>query len=119
MAAGCVCFGATLFFKQKLKIDDSLDVFPVHGVGGILGCLLTAVFASNALGVFGGDQDISIAGQFTTQAIGVVATIAYTGIVTFVILKITGVLCGGNRVDNDTETQGLDLTQHNERGYDL
>ena len=119
LAAGCVCFTATLFFKQKLKIDDSLDVFPVHGVGGILGCLLTAVFASNALGVFGGDQELSIGDQLVTQAIGVVATIVYTGVVTYVILLITGVVCGGNRVDEDTETQGLDLTQHNEKGYDL
>ena len=114
-----VCFTATLFFKQKLKIDDSLDVFPVHGVGGMLGCLLTGVFASNALGIFSGDQDISIASQLGTQAIGVLATVVYTGGVTYVVLLITGALCGGNRVDEDTETQGLDLTQHNERGYDL
>ena len=119
LLAGGVCFTATLFFKQKLKIDDSLDVFPVHGVGGILGCLLTAVFASNALGVFSGDQELSIASQLTTQAIGVVATIIYTAVLTWVILMITGVVCGGNRVDEDTETQGLDLTQHNEKGYDL
>ncbi len=117
--AGCVCFTATMFFKQRLKIDDSLDVFPVHGVGGIIGCLLTAVFASDALGVFSGDQSISIGEQFGIQAVGVAATLGYTALVTYVILLITGVVCGGNRVDQDIETQGLDLTQHNERGYDL
>ena len=119
LLAGSICFMATNFFKQKLKIDDSLDVFPVHGVGGILGCMLTAVFASDALGVFSGQEDISIAGQLGIQATGVVATIVYTGIVTYVLLLITGAVTGGNRVDEDTETQGLDLTQHNERGYDL
>lgn len=119
LLAGCICFMATNFFKQRLKIDDSLDVFPVHGVGGILGCLLTAVFASDALGVFSGQEDISIASQLGIQATGVVATIAYTGVATFVILKITGALCGGNRVDEESETQGLDLSAHNERGYDL
>jgi len=118
LLAGSVCFLATNFFKQTLKIDDSLDVMPVHGVGGILGCLLTAVFASNALGVFSGQEDLNILNQLGTQAIGVIATIGYTAVVTLVILKITEVVCG-NRVDEDTETQGLDLTQHNERGYDL
>ncbi len=119
LLAGCICFMATNFFKQGLKIDDSLDVFPVHGVGGILGCLLTAVFASDALGVFSGQEDINIGSQLGIQATGVAATLAYTAVATFVILKVTGVLCGGNRVDEDAETQGLDLSAHNERGYDL
>lgn len=119
LLAGCVCFMATIFFKQRLKIDDSLDVFPVHGVGGILGCLLTGIFASDALGVFGGQQDINIGSQLGIQAVGVIATIAYTGVATYVILLITGVLVGGNRVDEESETQGLDLSAHNERGYDL
>ena len=119
LLAGCICFMATNFFKQGLKIDDSLDVFPVHGVGGILGCLLTAVFASDALGVFSGQEDINIGSQLGIQATGVAATLAYTAVATFVLLKVTGVLCGGNRVDEDAETQGLDLSAHNERGYDL
>jgi Amt family ammonium transporter len=118
LAAGMLCFFATNFMKQRLRIDDSLDVFPVHGVGGILGCMLTAVFASDALGVFGGQESISIVAQLGTQALGVAATLAYTGIVTYVILRIVDLLVG-NRVDADTETQGLDLTQHNEPGYDL
>jgi len=118
LAAGMVCFFATNFMKQRLRIDDSLDVFPVHGVGGVLGCMLTAVFASDALGVFGGQQSISIGTQLTTQALGVAATLAYTAIATYVILRIVDLLVG-NRVDAETETQGLDLAQHNEPGYDL
>ena len=79
LSAGVVCFYATIYIKQRLKIDDSLDVFPVHGVGGILGMLLTGVFASNALGVFSGQEDIAITSQVGTQALGVVATVLYTG----------------------------------------
>ncbi|MEC8059369.1 MAG: ammonium transporter [Pseudomonadota bacterium] len=118
ISAGLVCFYATIYIKQRLKIDDSLDVFPVHGVGGILGTLLTAVFASNALGVFSGQEDILISSQLGVQAIGVVATVVYTGTVTWFILKLTDVLVG-NRVDEDQEQEGLDLVAHNERGYDL
>ena len=118
ISAGLVCFYATIYIKQRLKIDDSLDVFPVHGVGGILGTLLTAVFASNALGVFSGQEDIVISSQLGVQAIGVVATVVYTGTVTWFILKLTDVLVG-NRVDEDQEQEGLDLVAHNERGYDL
>ena len=83
LSAGVVCFYATIYIKQRLKIDDSLDVFPVHGVGGILGMLLTGVFASNALGVFSGQEDIAITSQVGTQALGVVATVLYTGVVTW------------------------------------
>ena len=118
ISAGLVCFYATIYIKQRLKIDDSLDVFPVHGVGGILGTLLTAVFAGNALGVFSGQEDIVISSQLGVQAIGVVATVVYTGTVTWLILKLTDVLVG-NRVDEDQEQEGLDLVAHNERGYDL
>ena len=118
IAAGFVCFVATNFMKRKLKIDDSLDVFPVHGVGGALGTILTGVFASNALGIFSGQQDISIGTQVGIQAVGVFATVAYTAIATFVILKIVDVVTG-NRVTEEQETEGLDLVMHNERGYDL
>ncbi len=116
--AGLICFLATNYIKRSLKIDDSLDVFPVHGVGGILGTLLTAVFASSALGIFSGQEDISITGQLGVQAIGIVATIGYTAVVTWVILKVTDVLVG-NRVSDDEEVEGLDLVLHNERGYDI
>ena len=118
ISAGLVCFYATIYIKRHLKIDDSLDVFPVHGVGGILGTMLTAVFASNSLGVFSGQEDISIVSQLGVQGIGVIATIAYTGVVTWLILKVTDALVG-NRVDEDQEQEGLDLVSHNERGYDL
>ena len=118
IAAGTLCFFATNFMKQKLRIDDSLDVFPVHGVGGALGTLLTAVFASNALGMFSGQEEIVIGTQLGIQAIGVLATVAYTALATFVILKITGALVG-NRVSDEEETEGLDLVSHNERGYIL
>ena len=84
----------------------------------ILGTLLTAIFASNALGVFGGQEDISIGSQLGVQALGVIVAIVYTALVTFVILKFTGVLVG-NRVEDDEELEGLDLVSHNERGYDL
>ena len=116
--AGVICFMATNYIKRTLRIDDSLDVFPVHGVGGILGTLLTAVFASNALGLFSGQEDISIVDQLGVQAIGVIAVIAYTVVLTYVILKVTDVMVG-NRVDEDQELEGLDLVSHNERGYDL
>jgi Amt family ammonium transporter len=118
LSAGVVCFFATIYIKQRLKIDDSLDVFPVHGVGGILGMLLTGVFASNALGVFSGQEDIAITSQVGTQALGVVATVLYTGVATWGILKFTDAMVG-NRVDEDQEQEGLDLVSHNERGYDL
>lgn len=118
ISAGLVCFYATIYIKRHLKIDDSLDVFPVHGVGGILGTMLTAVFASNSLGVFSGQEDIDIVSQLGVQGIGVIATIAYTGVVTWLILKVTDALVG-NRVDEDQEQEGLDLVSHNERGYDL
>lgn len=116
--AGLICFAATNYLKRSLKIDDSLDVFAVHGVGGALGTLLTAVFASSALGVFSGQHDIVILDQLGTQAIGVVATVAWTALATFVILKVTDALVG-NRVSDEEEVEGLDLVLHNERGYDL
>ena len=118
LSAGFVCFYATGYIKRTLKIDDSLDVFPVHGVGGILGTLLTGVFASNALGVFGGQEEISIGAQVQVQLIGIIAAIVYTAVVTYVILKLTDALVG-NRVSEEDEQEGLDLVAHNERGYDL
>ena len=118
-----MCFSATQYIKRVLKIDDSLDVFPVHGVGGILGSLIVAVFASTELGVFSGygfaDGISSIAGQFSIQAIGVVSIIVFTAIATYVILKLVSALTGGLRVDSEDEVQGLDVTSHEETGYNL
>ena len=118
IAAGAVCLFATTFMKQQLKIDDTLDVFPVHGVGGALGTILTGVFASSALGVFSGQEGISIPSQLGVQALGVLVVVAYTAVGTWVLLKITGAVVG-NRVSDEEETEGLDLVAHNERGYIL
>ena len=122
VAAGLLCFLATNYIKRSLKIDDSLDVFPVHGVGGVLGTLLTAVFASTSLGVFSGQgyvaEGMTMGGQLGVQAVGVIATLGYTALATFVILKVTGALLD-NRVSEEDEQRGLDLALHNERGYDL
>jgi Amt family ammonium transporter len=116
--AGAICFVATNYLKRTLRIDDSLDVFPVHGVGGILGTLLTGIFASNALGLFSGQSEIAIGHQLGVQAIGVGATLVYTAVVTAVLLMVTNALIG-NRVSDEEEQQGLDIVSHNERGYDL
>ncbi len=118
LSAGLLCFGATNFLKRTMHIDDSLDVFPVHGVGGLLGTLLTGVFASDALGLFSGQDTIQIGHQVGVQAIGAFSALIYTVIVTFVILKIVGAVTA-LRVSAEEETEGLDLVLHNERGYDL
>lgn len=121
LLAGFTCFYATNFIKRGLKIDDSLDVFPVHGVGGIIGTLLAGVFASPNLGIFSGygfSAGIeSIGVQLGVQAIGVLATFAYTAVLTWGILKLVDFMVG-LRVTQEEEMQGLDITQHEERGYD-
>ncbi len=116
IAAGIICYFATQYVKRRLRIDDSLDVFPVHGVGGILGTTLTAVFASSAWG--GRGLQVSMAEQLVTQLIGVAATIAWCAAVTFVILKVIDRVVG-LRVSAEEETEGLDLAQHDERGYNM
>ncbi len=122
LSAGVICFYATLFVKKKLKIDDSLDVFPVHGVGGILGSLLVGVFCATELGVFSGfgfgGDNASIGDQMGAQFVGIVSTIAYTAIVTAAILKLVDIVTG-LRVDEEQESIGLDLSLHEEKGYDL
>ncbi|WP_420887112.1 ammonium transporter [Candidatus Competibacter phosphatis] len=120
--AGFACFNATQFLKRVLKVDDSLDVFPVHGVGGMLGTLAAGVFASTELGVFKGQgfaPGISSMGQqLGVQFVGVVATAAYTVVVTFVVLKLVDAVIG-LRVSREDEIGGLDIALHEERGYDL
>ncbi len=122
LIAGVVCFSATQYIKQVLKIDDSLDVFPVHGVGGIIGTLMAAVFCAPTLGVLSGqgfaDGIGSIAAQFKVQAIGVAATLVYSAVLTWVILKLVGLVLP-LRVSPEDEAQGLDIAEHDERGYDL
>ncbi len=119
IAAGVGCFLAATTLKRKIGYDDSLDVFGVHAVGGIIGALLTGVFAAEALGGAGFGSGISsIGGQVQTQAIGIIATIVYTGIVSFILLKvIDGVM--GLRVNEEQEAEGLDVALHDERGYNL
>jgi Amt family ammonium transporter len=97
--------------------DDSLDVFGVHAVGGIIGAMLTGVFSAVSLGGSGLLKD-SISEQVIAQAIGVGATIAYTAVVSFIILKVIDALIG-LRVDEESEIEGLDVSQHDERGYIL
>ena len=122
LSAGVICFYSVIFIKHKLKIDDSLDVFPVHGVGGILGTLFAGIFASTELGLFSGygfaKPEFTMLDQFGVQALGVVATFVYTAVVTWVLLKLVG-LFAELRVESDEETQGLDIALHEERGYDL
>ncbi len=120
--AGMICFYATNYIKHVLKIDDSLDVFPVHGIGGILGTLCAGIFSATSLGVLSGygfaDGNVTMGAQFSVQLMGVAATIAYTAIATFIILKLVGLMTGGLRVSEEDEMQGLDIAGHNERGYE-
>ena len=116
LAAGVVCFYATRLIKRVLVIDDSLDVFPVHGVGGSLGLLLCAVFVNSSLGGAGYADGMNLGSQFGVQAIGLIATAAWTAFATWVILKVVGLITP-LRVDEEDEIEGLDITQHEERGY--
>jgi Amt family ammonium transporter len=118
LSAGIVCYFATQFIKRKLKIDDSLDVFPVHGVGGILGTLLAGVFVAEKFGGVGYAEGVSMAQQMGVQAIGVLATVLWCGVGTYVLLKITAMFVD-IRVSDESEAQGLDLSEHDERGYIL
>jgi Amt family ammonium transporter len=122
IAAGIICFNAVLYMKSVLKVDDSLDVFPVHGVGGITGTILTGVFASTGIGIFSGQgfaEGISnISAQIQVQFIGVAATAGYTAIATYVILKAVNALTS-LRVCKECEVEGLDVYGHGEQGYIL
>ncbi|MBG6469265.1 ammonium transporter [Pseudomonas aeruginosa] len=116
LASGVICFFAATSLKRALKYDDSLDAFGVHAVGGIVGALLTGIFAAPSLGGFGSVEDIGA--QFFVQFKGVVFTVVYTAVVTFVILKVLDLVMG-LRVTEEEEAVGLDLALHNERGYNL
>jgi Amt family ammonium transporter len=118
-ASGVGCFFAATTLKRAMGYDDSLDVFGIHAVGGIIGALLTGVFAAASLGGAGfGDGNESIGAQVTSQAVGVIATIIYSGVASFVILKILDAVMG-LRVDEEQEVEGLDIALHDERGYIL
>lgn len=116
ITAGAVCFYATQYVKRSLKIDDSLDVFSVHGVGGVTGSLLTGVFAASSLGGLGLAEGVSIMGQVGIQALAIVITICWSALFSFLILKIIDKWIG-LRVTPDEEVQGLDTVLHEETGY--
>ncbi|HNG60377.1 MAG TPA: ammonia channel protein, partial [Cellvibrionaceae bacterium] len=123
LLAGVICFYATHWIKRTLHIDDSLDVFPVHGVGGFLGTFLVGIFASTDLGVFSGfgfgAGNESIWAQVKVQLIGMLAVGGYTAAATWGILKVTGLCTNGIRVSPEDESQGLDISLHEEAGYKL
>jgi Amt family ammonium transporter len=116
ITAGILCFFATQFVKRKLIIDDSLDVFPVHGIGGITGSLLTGVFADSSLGGLGLKEGVSIVDQVGVQALAIGATILWSAVFTYLILKVLEKSIG-IRVTSDQEMQGLDQVLHEETGY--
>jgi Amt family ammonium transporter len=118
IAAGAICYWACTKLKTKLGYDDSLDVFGVHAVGGIVGAILTGVFAFPALGGVWSPGEATIGGQVWVQVKGVAFTIVYTGVITWVLLKIVDAVMG-LRVSDEDETVGLDLALHDERGYNL
>ena len=122
LSGGVVCYFATTYLKQKIKIDDSLDVFPVHGVGGIIGTFLAGILVSGDLGIFSGNgfaQGMTMGSQVMVQIIGILSVAAYTGVLTFIILKVVGAVTSGIRVTQEEEQMGLDITDHDERGYSL
>ncbi|MGB2485651.1 MAG: ammonium transporter [Candidatus Puniceispirillaceae bacterium] len=116
LVGGYFCYVAVDVIRNRLKIDDSLDVFAVHGVGGILGSLLVAVLATDIFSGLGLADGVSIASQFSVQAICVAITVIWTATASYAILKIADVF-GGLRVTEDDEIEGLDIAQHGERGY--
>lgn len=121
-SAGVICFLTSTTLKRAMGYDDSLDVFGVHAVGGIVGAMLTGVFSATTLGVFSGqglaEGVSSIGGQLGNQFMAVTVTIIYCGVVTFIILKVVDVVIG-LRVTEEEETEGLDLVSHDEKGYNL
>ena len=122
LAGGIVCYYATTYLKQNLKIDDSLDVFPVHGVGGMVGTFLAGILVSNNLGVFSGNglaEGVTMGSQVGVQVTGILATGIYTAIVTFILLKIVAALTSGIRITDEQEQVGCDITDHDEKGYSM
>jgi Amt family ammonium transporter len=116
LAGGVACYVTVDLIRVRLKIDDSLDVFAVHGVGGILGSLLVAYLTLPAFGGLGLADGVTAGSQFMVQLASVAITVLWTGIGSYVILKVIGAVIG-LRVDQQDEIEGLDLSQHGERGY--
>ncbi len=119
LVSGVVCFWGATSLKQSLGYDDSLDAFGVHGIGGVVGCLLTGVFADPELGGMGFAEGITTIGQQVwAQFLSLVVTIVFSGVLSFIILKVVDAIVG-LRVEENEEQEGLDLALHGERGYDL
>jgi len=118
LAGGLVCFGAVVFIKRVAKIDDSLDVFAVHGVGGVLGSFLTAPLAGQAFGGMGLAEGMTLAGQLWVQLVAVVAVGLWSVVVTFLVVKAIALFVP-LRVAEDIEIEGLDINAHGERAYEL
>jgi Amt family ammonium transporter len=122
LTGGVVCYFATTYMKQTLRIDDSLDVFPVHGVGGIVGTFLAGILVSGELGIFSGNglaEGATIGSQVMVQITGILATGVYTAILTFILFKLVGAITAGVRVSGEAEQQGLDISDHDEKGYSM
>tara|TARA_B100000470_G_C19666314_1_gene335511 strand:- start:147 stop:791 length:645 start_codon:yes stop_codon:yes gene_type:complete len=118
IASGLGCYFAVVKAKRAFGYDDSLDAFGVHGVGGVIGALLTGVFVASGLGGAGLGEGVTMAAQVGKQVVGIVATIVYCGVVSFIILKVLDRVIG-LRVDEQAEQEGLDLVLHDEQGYNL
>jgi len=114
VAAGVVCYWGSTSLKNALGYDDSFDVFGVHGIGGIVGALLTGVFGFNA--VTGAEE---LQNKITGQLVSVIVTIIWSAVAAAIAYGIANILCGGCRSDEDNETEGLDVTEHGEDGYQL
>jgi ammonium transporter, Amt family len=118
VVAGVLCYLAASKVKRAFGYDDSLDAFGVHAVGGVIGAMLTGVFVAKGLGGIGFAEGFTMGKQIWTQFIGVITTIVYDGIGTFIIIKVVDSIIG-IRVTEEQETEGLDLALHDERGYNL
>lgn len=112
------CYWGVTSLKRKFKFDDSLDVFAIHGIGGVVGALLTGVFASSSLGGVGLAEGVSIGNQVWAQFISIIATIVWSGLLSYIILKVIQKTIG-LRVTKAQEIEGLDISLHDERGYHL
>ena len=122
LAGGVICYYATTYLKQRMKIDDSLDVFPVHGVGGMVGTFLAGIMVSANLGIFSGNglsEGMTIGSQVGVQVTGILATGIYTAIATFILVKVVGAITSGIRVTDEQEQMGCDITDHDEKGYSM
>ena len=116
-ASAVFCYLAATKLKRALGYDDSLDVFSVHGIGGIVGALLTGLCAAEFMGGVGLGEAVTVTAQVTAQAKGIGVTVIWSGVVSVVAYLVANALTGGARISEEGEQQGLDLTDHDESGY--